>query len=321
MYQINQLGVKIIMTSFAIVFYAFLLHSQVSREISVEVSDGTLFGTLYVADTLHPTPVVLVIGGSGPVDRNMSPDNSYQMLADSLVAHGISVLATDKRTAGKSKQHISGLENTRFDDFVNDAAAWTQQLLDNPNFSKVYLMGHSQGSLIAILVAQKIKNVTGVISVAGAGQRIQHILRKQLYDPPINKMLLESFVEPIIDSMEHGVVTDSVHVMIKSIFRPELQPFWMSWMAYNPADEISKLDIPCLIINGDADFQVDTTEAEKLYLADTSNLLKVIPHMNHMMKYSSTINKAQCIKESYNRSELPIMSELVMELIKFIRKE
>jgi len=128
----------------------FILHTvwgQYEENYTIDLENGKLSGTLRLADSIRQTPVLLIIPGSGPTDRNGNnpkmQNYSLKMLADSLAAHHISSLRIDKRGIGQSKLNDFKESDVRFDDFVSDAIRWTRKLQKDPRFTNVVIAGHS----------------------------------------------------------------------------------------------------------------------------------------------------------------------------------
>ncbi len=142
---------------FLVLFSSFQAWTQQEETLQIQLPDGHLEGVLTVADSTKPTPVILIIPGSGPTDRNgnnaMMKNNSLKMLGDTLARNRISSLRIDKRGIGQS--HIQGFKETaiRFDDFVQDAVRWIEKLKKDRRFSKIIVAGHSQGVLVGLLAA------------------------------------------------------------------------------------------------------------------------------------------------------------------------
>ena len=147
----------------------------------VQTPTGKLYGTLTIPDGVKKVPVVLIIAGSGPTDRDGNNamgarTNAYRMLADSLQLAGIASLRYDKRGVGASMEGMKEESAMRFNDMVNDAVAFIKALKADSRFSDVIVMGHSEGSLVGMIAAEKEK-ISKYISVAGAGQPIAPILK------------------------------------------------------------------------------------------------------------------------------------------------
>lgn len=161
--------------------------ATIEKIVSIETGTGKLEGTLLTADLKVSKTVALIIAGSGPTDRDGNNptmiNNSLKMLADELSKVGISSLRYDKRGIGKSKD--SGLKEIglRFENYINDASRWIEYLNNLSCFNKIVVIGHSEGSLIGMVASQQ-KNVDKFISIAGAGQPIDQIIREQLKSQP-----------------------------------------------------------------------------------------------------------------------------------------
>lgn len=127
----------------------------------LKTSGGTVHGTLLVPESTKPVPVVLLIAGSGPTDRNGNSialpgaNNSLKMLAEGLAAKGIASLRFDKRGIGESKAAGAAEKDLRFDMYVDDAAAWAEQLKKDHRFSSVTIAGPRVVDAIAGFVNQK----------------------------------------------------------------------------------------------------------------------------------------------------------------------
>ncbi|HTA40404.1 MAG TPA: alpha/beta fold hydrolase, partial [Candidatus Acidoferrales bacterium] len=151
--------------------------------VAIDVGTAHLAGTLVVPSGVGPFPVALIVAGSGPTDRDgngyhMKTD-AYRLLAEDLAARGIATLRYDKRGAGSSTTTVSE-SNLRFDDLVDDALAFAKLLQKDRRFSSVSIIGHSEGSLIAILAAQHDAGVKSIVSLEGAGQDGATIVDEQV---------------------------------------------------------------------------------------------------------------------------------------------
>jgi len=130
----------------------------------LKTSGGNIYGSLILPDGDKRAPVVLIIPGSGPTDRDGNNDiglhtNTYLMIADSLEKEGIASVRYDKRGIGESARDFKIEENLTFDDMVNDAVGFIKMLQDDKRFSKVIILGHSEGSLIGMIAADKEKQM------------------------------------------------------------------------------------------------------------------------------------------------------------------
>jgi pimeloyl-ACP methyl ester carboxylesterase len=289
---------------------------QNEEEWQVRFSNGTLKGTLLMPKTASKT-VVLLLAGSGPTDRNgnnpFAKNNSLKMLAQALANNNIASLRVDKRTIGASRFKNLDESKISFDDFVNDVIKWVDTLKQTKKFNKIWIAGHSQGSLVGMIAAYKTK-VSGFISLAGAGSNIADIIKQQLSNSakPIKQASYQ-----ILDSLIVGKQVKNVSPILFSLFRPSVQPFWISWMKYYPEKEIQKLKIPILIINGTTDLQVAVSEAEKLHQANQKSMIIIIEGMNHVLKPAP--NDKQANLKTYSQPNLPLHKDLVPTLVDFIQ--
>lgn len=293
------------------------LYCQSSDTVRINLPIGHIEGTLTIADSNKRGPVAYIIPGSGANDRNGNQtsfvSNCYLMLSDSLVAHGISTLRVDKRMGGNSRFENISEEDVTFDDFVNDAKLWVDFLAEQNKFSDIIIIGHSQGSLVAILAAQGNDQVSAVISLAGAGRPMDVIIREQIYK---RLHLAKKQLDPILDKLVMGERVDSVPIYFNQIVRPSVQPFLISWMRYDPMEEMAKLDIPVAIVQGATDLQVLLIDAENLHSAYPSSELIIIENMNHMFKEASLDMKENFA--SYTNTDMGIINGLIPQLVDFI---
>ena len=291
-----------------------------SMDCSISIQDGTLSGTLFTPRGISKPPVVLIIAGSGPTDRNgnstmiKGKNNSLLQLADSLANYGIASFRYDKKGVGKSQVRGLKEENIRFEDGANDAMACINWLREK-GFKKIYIVGHSEGSLVGLIAAQQTK-LKGFISLAGAGRPIDQVLREQINNgggPDSIKLLANRY----LDTLLAGQRIAKPNPLLFSIFRPSVQPYMISWLRYDPGKLLQTLRCPVLLVQGNKDIQVQVADALLLEKAKPSARLAVLENMNHIFKIVTSTNPADNIK-TYSDPALAIASSLVQEIIKFI---
>ena len=290
-----------------------------SSEIIMKTPSGDIFGTLTVPNNLKVSPIVIIIAGSGPTDRDCNSPlgiktNAYKMLSEGLAENGISSLRFDKRGIGNSKGAMTSEVDLKFETYINDVVSWIALLKKDKRFSKVVLLGHSEGSLIGIVAAEQV-NVSGLISVAGVGRPADEILKIQLEKKLPAQLLEES--NKILDSLKTGKTVSDVDPSLLALYRPGIQPYMISWMKYDPAQEISKLKIPVLIIQGTTDLQVTVNDAKLLSESYPDAKLLIIQDMNHVLKESD--DNMQNNLATYSNPELPLKPQLVPEIVNFIK--
>jgi uncharacterized protein len=290
-------------------------------EIVLKTLTGDISGTLTVPDKPKKSPVVLIIAGSGPTDRDGNSSlgiktNTYKMLAESFAGNGISTLRYDKRAIAKSKAAATSESQLRFETYINDAGGWIDMLNKNKRFSKIIVLGHSEGSLIGIVAAEQ-STVSKLISVAGAGSPIDTILRKQLKDNLPGSLYQES--NKILDTLRMGKTVKKFNPLLSSLYRPSVQPYLISWIKYDPSAEIKKLKIPVLIVQGTTDIQVSVDDARLLSAAKPDAKLLIIDNMNHILKEAEADRQKNIA--TYTNQELPLKQGLVEELVSFIKNK
>lgn len=287
-------------------------------EVVLKTATGDLFGTQMVPEGTGTFPVVLIIPGSGPTDRDGNSamglqTNAYKLLAEDLAKNNIASLRIDKRGIGKSQSAMTSESDLRFETYIDDVANWISSLKDNPRFSKIILLGHSEGSLIGIVAAEKIP-VDVFISVSGPGRPADQILQEQLRGKlPLQ---LQSEAGTIIDSLKAGKTVANVSPSLKALFRSSVQPYLISHMKYDPVVEIAKLKIPVLIVQGNTDLQVPTADAELLAKASPGAKLLLVENMNHVLKDAP--DDIQTNLGTYRNGNLPLKEGLVKGIVEFL---
>jgi len=275
---------KFSVTFFILFTISVMLLAQ-EKEIILDIGKGNLRGSLLPAiGQGKEYPLVVFISGSGPTDRNgnqaMVGSNTIALLADSLAALGISSFRYDKRGVGKSQLYELKEELLLIDTFVADLLAWIDYFGMDAQNEGIILAGHSEGALMATLAAQQRSSVRGLITLAGAGRPADSLMLQQFQRQP-------AFVSVAADSLfrqlREGLPLQPPPFLL-SLFRPGILPYVRSWIMIDPAFEISKLDIPVLVISGDADLQVFAEDADRLSGAARRGELLVFQQMNHILK-------------------------------------
>jgi pimeloyl-ACP methyl ester carboxylesterase len=311
------------MKRLSLLFMALLFTATIfagEEDITLNTPTGDIHGKLILPDGGTPCPVVIIIAGSGPTDMNGNnagmTNNSLLYLARELAAGGIASVRYDKRAIGKSAAACTNEEDLRFDHYIDDAAAWADKLAGDSRFTKVIIAGHSEGSLIGMVAAQRSKAVKGYISIAGCGSPAYEILEEQLKSQPA---WIQEQSASICKELREGRTVEEVPYYLMSLYRKSVQPYLISWFAYNPAEEVAKLDIPVLILQGDMDIQVGVDEAEKLHAAQPHSELHIIKEMNHILKHCNTMQQMAQLA-TYRDANLPLKAELVRLIVEFITK-
>lgn len=288
--------------------------------ITLQSSGATLNGTLRMPADGKPAAVVLIIGGSGPTDRDgnnalAGRNDSLKMLAEALAGAGYASVRYDKRGIGQSVAAAVDETALRLDTYVDDAAAWVGQLERSGRFPAVVIAGHSEGSLIGMLAAQRA-DVASFISLAGSADGLGTLLRKQLASQLPPALAAEN--ERILQSIERGATTADVPAPLLALYRPSVQPYLISSVRYVPAREIGKLKVPVLLVQGTTDLQVGVDQVRALQAAKPDACLALLPGMNHLLKEVPADMAAQ--QRSYGDPALPLHHALPAALESFLRK-
>lgn len=294
------------------------------EEVSMITLKGTLYGTLELPSGNGPFALVLIHPGSGPTDRDGNSamglkNDSLKMLAQGLSKEGFATLRIDKRGIAASVKAMTREEDVRFETFVNDVVAWSQKMSADKRFNRLVLLGHSEGALITLLAAQKVKPAA-YISLAGPGQNAADILLEQLKANPANPPALLEESQKAIAELRAGRKVPKVSPVLLSVFRPSVQPYISSWFQYNPAQEIAKLECAVLVLQGTTDLQVSVKDADLLYAALEKNPSKTIlklDGMNHILKLAPLERAANFA--TYNNPTLPLAPELLPKLSSWLK--
>ncbi|AWA29817.1 alpha/beta hydrolase [Flavobacterium magnum] len=262
-----------------------LTFAQNTKVAETEIAVNDLIkGTLYTPQNASlKTKLVILIAGSGPTDRNGNQpgleNNSLKFLAQNLAQNGNAVYSYDKRIIALANSGKLDENSLSFEDFITDAKAVIAYFKSKKAYSKIIVAGHSEGSLIGMEAARG--NADAYISIAGAGRSIDEVIMDQLKGQP--QQMLDAAAEGFA-TLKSGKTFKLEDPSLGMIFRESVQPYMISWIKYNPQQEIKSLTIPVLLVNGTKDLQVKVSEAELLKAAKPDAILKIIPDMNHVLK-------------------------------------
>lgn len=269
------------------------------------VADGaTLVGTLSypIGYKKGRTPVVLMVTGSGQENRDeeIFDHKPFLVIADYLARHGVATLRYDDRGFGKSTG--GDVEHATTLDFMRDAASGIDFLRASKQFSRVGILGHSEGGSIAFMLGAKGK-VDFVISMAGVGVKGDTALTAQA-----NKIL-----ELTGQSMRYSTHQYRMNAIIKR------SPWLNFFIDYDPSADISKTLCPVMAINGSRDIQVISSlnlAGIKAHLRpNPKNIIKEYPSLNHLFQHCKTGNVSE-----YRMIEETISPEVLEDIVRFIKQ-
>jgi pimeloyl-ACP methyl ester carboxylesterase len=296
---------------------------MIDRPVALGSNAAALHGTLTVPEGKGGGDAVLIWSGSGPTDRDGNSsfglkNNSLKMLAHALGEVGFMALRTDKRGIGESARAAPPEADLRFETYVEDAARWARFLKEAPGVRNVFLLGHSEGALVATLAAQRFP-AAGLVLVAGTGFPAAEVLRRQLAAPDIAipPDLLSEILE-IMAALEEGRLVPTVSADIEAQYRPSVQPYLMSWFGYDPAAELARIATRTVVIQGANDLQVSMEDAERLAAARPDIPLIRIEGMNHVLKTAPKDRQENFA--TYTLPLLPLAAALAPAIARFLTR-
>jgi hypothetical protein len=284
---------------------------------------GPLAGTF--EDAGKGAPVVLIIPGSGPTDRD--GDNPmgvtaapYRLLADALAAKGVSSVRIDKRGMFGSKAAVPDPNKVTIADYATDTHGWVAAIRKRTAAPCVWVLGHSEGALVTLAAAQQPEGICGIILVSGAGRKLSDIIREQLRANPANAPVLDQAMAAL-DKLEAGQHVDvtGMNPALVRLFAPQVQDFLIDEFRHDPAKLAASIRVPMLIVQGERDIQVSTADAKALAAAQPKATLVLIPAMNHVLKDVASDDRAANVA-TYSDSSLPVDSTLVDAIVNFVKR-
>ncbi len=301
---------------------AAMTAAPVEKPLTAPGPDGDLAGTL--ADGGKGAPVVLIIPGSGPTDRDGNNPMGvtaapYRMLAGALAERGISSVRIDKRGLFGSKAATADPNKVTIADYAEDTRSWVSSIRSATGAQCVWVLGHSEGALIALAAARQPDGVCGVITVSGAGRKLGAVMREQLQANPANAPILEPALQTIA-ALEAGRTIDAATLPapLQPLFNPAVQPYYIDMFAQDPAKFAAALTVPLLIVQGDRDIQVTVEDARVLAAAQPKAKLVVLPGVNHVLKPFTGDDRGANLA-TYADSSLPIAPSVVDAVAGFVK--
>ena len=275
---------------------------------------GAIDAVLTIPPDVERPPVALLIAGSGSTDHDGNGPQvkpaTLKKLSEQLVARKIATLRYDKRGAGGWKPEFGRPENFRFKDYVDDAAALVNYLRSSGKFSKVILVGHSEGGLVAILTAGRVP-IDRLVLLATAARRQGDLIKAQL-----EKSLAPDVYAPIasaIDAIMAGQIVDPPPRGLA--IAPSMQPGMASAFTEDPIDPLKKIDAPTLIVGGGRDLQVARVDFIALGTASPAAKTLWLPDMNHVLV---DVTDDADNMAAYGESERPLDPRLTDSVADFI---
>ena len=324
-----------------------------TEEVSFEnaTDKNTLAGTISTPKDKKSFPIVIMITGSGVQNRDeeLFGHKPFAVIADDFAKKGIATLRIDDRGAGGSSK---GAKSPTTANFATDIDA-AVEFLSQKGYTNIGLLGHSEGGMIAPMVAATNKKVKFIISMAGPATKIEDLMYKQIEKGGLlsgekpEKVKLDVAMsskafhlmtnykgDQLVKELENLLLTalqkypddlidkKEIEEIAKAAAKTYSSPWFMYFIKFNPKDYIAKVKVPVLAINGEKDFQVDAKsnlEAFKNILSKSGNRkfeTVSFPGMNHLFQECKTGAFAEYgeIEQTISPKVLDKMSGWILQL-------
>lgn len=297
-----------------------------AEEIAIAGPQGPLKGTLMMPADVPQPHTAIIIPGSGPTDRDgNSPLGiraaSLRLLAEALADQGIASLRIDKRGMFGSAAAIADPNAVGLSDYAADVRQWAAAARARTGASCTWLIGHSEGGLVALAAAQGAGDLCGLVLVASAGRPLGTVIKEQLAANPANGFLLET-ANNALDELSAGrrVEVEGMHPALRGLFNPEVQDFLMTTLPVDPAQLAASADLPILVVQGDADIQVSVEDARLLADAAPGSTLAILPGVNHVLKQVEGTSRAANVA-AYANPDLPLAEGVASSIATFVKAD
>ena len=285
--------------------------------------DGPLEGTL-IGFAGVDRPVALILPGSGPIDRdgNSPPglqSSVYRLLAEGLAARGIATVRVDKRGMYGSEGAARDANAATIEDYVTDAFAWIEAIRNRTHAPCVWLIGHSEGGLVALAAAARDPApICGLVLAATPGRPFGEVLKAQFADIPEAAPFRDK-ADAAIARLEAGERVDAstLPIQLSAIFHPSVQGFLISACAVDPAKLMGAVRKPVLILQGDRDLKLGPADAEALGRADPAATVRRLPGVNHLLKLVVSADRDEN-RATYSDPGLPLAPGVIDAIADFM---
>lgn len=297
-----------------------LTTGPVETAVTLPAGPAPLHASLLVPEGAI-SAVAVILPGSGPTDRDgNSPQfgisaQPYRLLAQGLADRGIATVRIDKRGIGESAAAAPAEADLRITAYVEDARAWAAEAAARTGQPCAWLIGHSEGALIAVAAANGHQDsICGLVLLSGAGRPAGVILREQLGPQLPEPMKTEAF--HVLSELEAGRTVSDTPPALAALFRPSVQPYLISWLALDPTALIAAWDGPVMIGQGTTDIQVGVVDAEAMAAAQPDARLVLWDGVNHVLK-TAPADRAGNVA-TYTDPTLPLAPGVVQDVADYI---
>ncbi len=313
-------------------FFAFLLAlamplivptDLVETEIEAPGPNGSLKGLMLGPPTAAGAPVVLIIPGSGPTDRDGNSPHGlhtdmYKLLAQGLAAQGIASVRIDKRGMYSSAAAIPNGDDVTIADYADDVHRWAMTIRQQTGAKCIWVLGHSEGGLVAMVASKdNPPDICGLLLVATAGRRLGDVMRGQLRANAANAPILDEALHDI-DALEAGKRVEEVSDLLLPLFRPAVQGFLINLFSYDPPKLLATQTGPVLILQGERDIQISVDDARLLKGAAATAKLMLLPNVNHILETVASDDRTENLR-TYFDPRLPLAPGVVDAIADFIK--
>ncbi|PKB17782.1 S9 family peptidase [Flavobacterium sp. 5] len=327
-------------------------YSYYTEEVTFEnkIDKNVLAGTLSLPQKEGKFPVVILITGSGPQNRDeeIFGHKPFLVLADYLTKKGIAVLRFDDRGVGKS---TGDFKTATTSDFANDVRAGVAYLQTRKEIdkSKIGLIGHSEGGIIAPIVAANSKDINFIVLLAGTGIRGDQLMLLQkeklerqmgvseneikkgqdIFKGAYDIIVASPATDPMLKSKVNGYLITKlgdkmVDNQIKTLSSQITSPWMVYFLKLDPAVALEKIKCPVLALNGEKDLQVPADvnlEAISKALAKGGNkkgTTKKMPTLNHLFQECETgsLDEYATIEQTFSPTALEEISNWILLQVK-----
>ena len=307
---------------------AAIAQSQVQPPVEIQATGpgGVLKGTWRgpaLQQGVQP-PIMLFIPGSGPTDRDGNNPlgvrgSPYGKLMDALALEGVATVAVDKRGQFGSAGASFGAEGPTIAGYAEDMKAWIKQIRHETAAPCIWLSGHSEGVLVALVAAQDADGVCGLILISGPGRRLSDVIREQVKSNPGNPPEIVAQVESALTALEAGRKVDvsTLHPALLPLFNEPAQGLLISMFKYDPAGLMKTYRGHALVIHGSTDIQVSNADAQRLSDARPGVSLVVMDGMNHVLRAAPADRAANAA--TYGDANAPVFPGLAANIANFIK--
>jgi uncharacterized protein len=295
--------------------------TSVGVELTAPGPKGALAGTLIDPDPR--APLLVIIPGSGPTDRDgnnpmATKGGPLRQLAEALAARGLATLRVDKRGMFGSRAAIDDANAVTVADYAADAHAWAEVARKRTGRGCVWLLGHSEGGLVALQAAQDPRGLCGIVLVSAAGRPLGAVMREQFRANPANAPILKDALA-MIDALEAGRSVDpaTLPAPLPLVFPKSVHGYLGDLLRHDPAKLAAGLRLPLLVVQGDRDIQVAVIDAQALAKAASGATLSVIPGMTHALRIAKGEDYGASLA-TYRDAGQPVARELVDAVVRFV---